>query len=262
MVLRTLAVLVALILSSFSLVGQGTTPLIAQPDEAGYSAAERAALDSGIRDLERLLADWTLGPRRRLGEAGWNAARFAAYTAGALERLGYQTVVVERTSETGAVRTWVLVGLDLGARTAWIPVEPVTDPSQQQTTLGSVARDGEQSGALRFDARYTAYEAVVDLPPNAPPVAAITPTLNELEGGSSAWFGHRSADPDGEIVLYQWTFDDDATSPMTGSSTWYDFPSLGFHTITLTVTDSRGAQASATHTVEVVPPPDNCGCGD
>jgi len=232
-------------------------PRVVQPDEAGYSAAIRAALDDAIRSLDYVLYDSGLASQRRLGQGGWDALDFAAYTAGTLQRLGYRTVIVRSDGGGSAERFWVLVALELYGTTVWVPVNPLPDPSVRQPRLGIIARvDGE---SLRFDAAFVAFDSVVELAPNTPPIAVIRPPARILEQVATAWFGHTSIDPDGEIVLYEWTFP--GTRPVTtiSSSIWHTFPGVGTYSVGLTVTDSRGAQASTSLTVEAVK--DNaCGC--
>ena len=241
----------------FAVVGQ-EQPHVAHPDEAAYSAAQRAALDEAVRGLERVLGDPDLASKRSLGQNGWDAVDFAAYTSGSLERLGYRTAIVQRDDGTAEGRVWVLVGIELYGTTAWVPVESLPDPSRRQSILGVIPQVG--GGGLRFDVRYVSYDSVAELPPNVPPIAMIYPPGRVLEWVAKAWFGHTSTDPDGEIILYQWTFPGSEPETTISSSIWHTSPAAGLYTIGLTVTDSRGAQASTTLTVEVVEEND-CGCG-
>ena len=243
--------------SIFGVVGQ-ELPQVVQPDEAGYSAAQRAALDEAVRGLERVLGDPDVASKRSLGQNGWVALDFAAYTAGSLERLGYQTTIVRRGDGARGELVWVLVGLELCGTTVWVPVEPLPDPSRRQWTLGVIPQVGGEG--LRFDAQYVSYDSVVELPSNVPPIAIIRPPGRVLERVATAWFGHTSTDPDGEIILYQWTFPGSEPETTISSSIWHTFPAVGLYTIGLTVTDSRGAQASTTLTVKAVAEND-CGCG-
>ena len=254
----TIGCLVALVLGVVLGAYGQEQPQVIQPGAAGYSASQRAALDEAIRGLERVLANPDFASRRSLGQNGWDGLDFAAYTAGSLERIGYRTVIVRRDDGTSAGRVWVLVGLDLYGTTAWVPVEPLPNSSRPQSTLGVVAKSGGAS--LGFDAQYVGYDSIVELPPNMPPIAIIRPPVRVLERVSTAFFGHTSVDHDGEIVLYEWTFPATAPETSISSSIWFTFPALGTYAVTLTVTDSRGAQASTTMSVEVVEE-NTCGCG-
>jgi len=248
--------------ASFLATAEETPPAV-QVDEAGYSASLRAALDEAIQELERVLRDADLGSQKGLGQNGWDAVDFAAYTAGSLERHGYRTAIVRRDAAAAEARVWVLVGLEFHGTAVWVPVEPLPDPSRRQSTLGGIPAVGTPGGeGLRFDERYVVYDSVVQLPPNVPPVAAIRPPAQPIEEKTAiAWFGHASFDPDGEIVSYRWTFGGDEPQTTISSSTWHTFPAIGTYTVVLTVTDSRGAQSSTPLNVEVVEESEDCGCG-
>jgi len=232
---------------------EGEMPCVEQPDEAGYPAAQRTALEEGLQTLRRVLNAPDTGSQRMLGQGGWDALDFAAYTAGTLERAGYATVIV-RSGE----RVWVLVGLAWMNELMWVPVEPLRSALRRQTTLGIVAVS--EGIALRFDPRYVTYAEVVELPANLPPTAAIQPVADVVVGRSIAYFAHRSVDPDGEIVLYRWVFPGSDPQVTASSSAWHTFFEVGQYTIEVTVTDSRGAQSAATLQVAVIEEPD-CGCG-
>jgi PKD repeat protein len=56
--------------------------------------------------------------------------------------------------------------------------------------------------------------------------------------------GRKSSDPDGTIASYVWTFGDGATAQ--GSVVNHRYTRRGTYTVTLTVTDNRGATATKT----------------
>jgi len=201
----------------------------------------------------------------RLGEDGWSALDFAKFTAGSLERLGYETVIVEQVGDGAATRVWVVVGLSLGTRTVWIPVEPLPDPTAVQKTLGAVAGVESSNALVLLDAAYIAYSGIVELPANIPPTAIIRPPATDVaEQANIAWFANTSFDPDGTIVLFQWTFDDVEQRVTSNFAQWFTFRSSGTHSVGLTVTDSRGAQASASLSLYVMTVEESeadCGCG-
>jgi PKD repeat protein len=86
-------------------------------------------------------------------------------------------------------------------------------------------------------------------PPNQPPVAAFTSSCTQL----ACSFTSTSSDPDGTIASYAWTFGDGATS--TAQNPSHTYGAGGTFTVTLTVTDNRGATGNASHTVTVTAPP-------
>jgi len=90
---------------------------------------------------------------------------------------------------------------------------------------------------------------------NVAPSAAFSysPTAPSI-GAWVRFDGTGSADPDGVISAYAWTFSD-GTSPVTGSSTVYhQFSSSGSYLVTLTVTDNQGATNATSQTVVVGTP--------
>jgi outer membrane protein assembly factor BamB len=92
--------------------------------------------------------------------------------------------------------------------------------------------------------------------------SSITPQENQLPVGSFIYNppnpiigeditfdASASYDLDGEIITYQWDFGDGATPE--GIIVNHSFPSIGFYTVTLTVTDNEGATNRVTETVKV-----------
>jgi len=202
MVRRSVIVILFFCTLSLFLVAQ-EVPTVIQPREAGYSPAQLSALEEAINRLGAVLNSSNLGSKRELGSSGWALETFAAYTAGTLERLGYETAIVSREVEESGTKLWVVVRVDLGGAIAWIPVEPLPNPDMYQTDLGNVPL----VATLVYDSSYLSYDTVIELPPNIPPTAVIHESTRDIvETKSSAWFGHTSSDPDGEIVLFQWTY--------------------------------------------------------
>lgn len=80
---------------------------------------------------------------------------------------------------------------------------------------------------------------------NQPPTASFTMDVTAGPAPLEVRFdGSASADPDGTIASYSWSFGDGATG--TGATTTHAYAEPGAYTPTLTVTDQRGATASAT----------------
>ena len=86
---------------------------------------------------------------------------------------------------------------------------------------------------------------------NLPPVADFTFTPEAPTTDEPVQFTDRSHDPDGEIVEWLWDFGDGTTSTEQNPSHRYAQP--GHYTVTLTVTDDRGATATATEELVVLP---------
>jgi PKD repeat protein len=84
-------------------------------------------------------------------------------------------------------------------------------------------------------------------PANQPPVAAFTSSCTQL----ACNFTSTSSDPDGTIASYAWTFGDGGTAATQNPS--HTYATGGTYTVTLTVTDNRGATNNISHTVTVAP---------
>ena len=259
--MRTLAVLGLLLVAvaGWATSGAQLPPDVLQPD--AYSASQRNALFTATAELEGVLGDTSLGSQMRLGERAWTSREFATFTAGTLEQLGYETVIVSGHLYT-EFHEWVLVAADIGDATAWVPVEATPAPGAVQNSLGHVAWGGEGL----YVQSYLQYDLVLNLGPNLSPSAVFRlPTTATLAGEFASFLAIQSRDPDGEIILYIWKVDGDRR-PET-SKTWsYDraFEQEGLYAITLTVVDNRGMRASAVVSLEVYddePEDGDCGCG-
>lgn len=259
---------IGLMLPLLVLVGSpaAATPLsVLQPNSANYSAAELTALETELSALRSVLSDPNRGSQRLFTSGQWGSRDFAAYTAGVLAALGYATHLVAQANWPDGTHTWLLVGLPLGGKTAWIPVEASPLPDHAQESPGSVPSHSDPLGQLWFDERYLRFSEEVQLPPNAPPVAVIrvTPTAAGAMDKVTL-LGMDSRDPDGEIVRYIWAISDGTR--FEARNVEHAFTRPGTYSITLTVTDSRGATATATGTFVVsaqggtTPPPPSCNC--
>ena len=87
------------------------------------------------------------------------------------------------------------------------------------------------------------------VPGNIAPTASIeantTAKVNEVVN----FKGDRSSDPDGSIVSYQWNFGDNTTSTLPNPTHAYE--NAGTYTVTLKVTDNKGATAQTRTTMVV-----------
>jgi len=88
---------------------------------------------------------------------------------------------------------------------------------------------------------------------NQPPVARFTfSPANPIVNQWITFDATSSYDPDGSIVSYSWDFGDGAAA--TGSRVTKRYSAAGTYTVTLTVTDNRGATNSASQTITVTSP--------
>jgi PKD repeat protein len=84
---------------------------------------------------------------------------------------------------------------------------------------------------------------------NTLPTAAFTVACSGLHCTLDA---SGSADKDGAIASYGWSFGDGSNSSVTTASTVHDFPKAGNYTVTLTVTDNAGATALITQRINPI----------
>ena len=85
--------------------------------------------------------------------------------------------------------------------------------------------------------------------PNQLPVAAFSANCAGLD---CTFDSSNSTDPDGTIESYQWDLGDGSTS--TDAAPTHTYDEAGSYTVTLTVTDDRGATATSTTGVSVIDP--------
>lgn len=114
-----------------------------------------------------------------------------------------------------------------------------TEGGTYTITLTVTDDDGDSASTTRD-------VTVAPEPPNAEPIANFTMSTNGLTVNVN---GATSTDPDGSIVSYDWDFGDGTNgSGVTSNHTYGD---EGTYTITLTVTDDKGATGTLSNDVSV-----------
>ena len=86
--------------------------------------------------------------------------------------------------------------------------------------------------------------------PNAPPTAAFT-APPDIKAKEPAQFTDNSTDPDGTIASWLWSFGDNTTSSQKNPA--HTYASAGTYTVSLKVTDDKGATDTVTKQVSVAP---------
>ncbi|MBX2820407.1 MAG: PKD domain-containing protein [Rhodothermaceae bacterium] len=105
---------------------------------------------------------------------------------------------------------------------------------------------GFEEGAFLVRANGTLGE-----PENEPPVLDAFISTGEAEVGEAVTYdATASSDPDGEIVSYLWDFGDGSTR--TDAVGTYAYAAAGTYTVSVTITDDRGATAEGSTTIEIV----------
>jgi hypothetical protein len=255
---RLLAVSLLLVLLVGLLTAQAAdVPVVLQPTDPAFSASERATLLAAARDVERVLQGGCPVSYSGLVSKGWLDRDFVVLTAGILQSAGYEVVVVEGDDGSGGSLLWILVGIPLGERTGWIPVE--ASPSDGASChLRGVAWSGNSD--TEFEASHLTFDRVVELAPNAAPTARIV-SIGMVVVDEQTSFHGRAEDRDGTIIAYVWSIDGEEVEVSTNFVLRYTFTDIKEYEVTLVVFDNRGAQATATKVIEVLAEGNRGCCG-
>ena len=171
-----------------------------------------------------MTAGATLNTRLQVTGINPSTVRWKVWT-GATEPAGWQQTV---TDSTGAVQAKGSIGIT--------------------TYLSSGSTVAPVTVAL---SNLTARTTTAAPPANQPPTAAFTSSAADL---TALFDGSASADPDGTVASYAWSFGDGSPAG-TGVRPSHSYASAGTYPVRLTVTDDKGASAVVSHDVTVTAPP-------
>ncbi len=139
---------------------------------------------------------------------------------------------------------------------AWAFGDGATDTTSGSSSTHVYATPGVYTATLtvtdnRGAQSTTTKEVTATAPPvNQSPTAAFTSSASGL---SLTVDGSTSADADGTIAGYAWTFGDGGSA--SGATTSHTFTASGTYRVSLTVTDDKGATSATALDVSVVAPP-------
>lgn len=139
---------------------------------------------------------------------------------------------------------------------AWSFGDGTTATGAQVTKTYSVAGTYTATLTVTDDSGRTgtASQSITVSAPNLPPIAVITTSATTGAAPMAITFGSSgSSDPDGTISSYAWTFGDGTTG--SGAQVNKTYSTAGTYTVTLRVTDNRGATATASTTIVVTANP-------
>ncbi len=164
--------------------------------------------------------------------------------------------IAVKNAQTGSVKF---------AATLTAEDEPITAGMLLELRVKAVGQPGDESeidltlevlSDLNYqDIPHTITDGVFKIEaPNQQPVADFTYSPPDPRVDERVTFdGANSSDPDGEIVKYEWDFDGDGSADAEGKVVEWSFAAEEDYTVTLTVTDDRGATATKTEEIFVAP---------
>jgi serine protease len=128
------------------------------------------------------------------------------------------------------------------ANTSWTNAQIREALQKTALDLGATGRDNSYGyGLVQAKAALNYLGGTV----NQPPIASFTYSVSDLQ----VTFTDTSSDPDGSIVSWTWSFGDGKTS--TAQNPMHTYAAGGSYTVTLTVTDNKGATGSTSQSVTV-----------
>lgn len=126
----------------------------------------------------------------------------------------------------------------------------VVERPSDTVPVGIVFDQGPKAGSIGTTQTIVTIVVSKGVPPNQPPQPAFTVTPANPRTGEPVSFDASASTDDGSIVTYAWEFGDG--SPIAnGKVVQHTYTAPGTYTVTLWVTDDRGAAQSKTATVQI-----------
>jgi PKD repeat protein len=172
-----------------------------------------------------------------------NAAPTASFTASASDL----AVSVDGTSSSdsdGTIASYAWDFGDAGTATTAKASHTFSKAGSYSVKLTVTDNDGATASS-------TQVVTVTTPAANVPPTSAFTTTTSGLAITAD---GSTSTDSDGTVAGYAWTFGDGGTA--TGKTTNHTYTTAGTFTVSLTVTDDKGATNTSTRTITLTAPAD------
>ena len=219
-------------------IGDGVTYALA----AGNSGQD-ACRSSPARTPAALTMGATDSADRRPNWSNWGSC-VDWFAPGVSIRSAYHTSNTATATMSG---TSMASPHTAGAAALYLQDHPTASPAAVRTALWNELTTGIVTSS-KTAANHLLYVGFIGsaTPGNASPTAAFTYGCTAL---GCSFDGSGSGDSDGSVVGYQWTFGDGASA--SGASVAHEYATGGTYTVTLTVTDDKGATGQTSQNVTV-----------
>ena len=173
----------------------------------------------------------------------------AAQTATVAESFTFSATFTDAGANDGPW-SYTIVWGDSSAQTTGSATTQST-PITASHTYAATGTDTVQLTVSDKDGGAGVAKAVVTVAAtNHPPTAAPGGPYSGTEGSAVSFTGSGSSDPDGDALTYAWSFGDATTG--TGIAPSHTYGDNGSYSVTLTVTDARGAASAPATTTATI----------
>jgi PGF-CTERM protein len=213
-------------------VGEGVTIQYSFPEPGEYTLGLTVTDDDGATDSDTVTVTVEESNEPPAVEVSYSPSQPMPE-----ETVGFEAAATDDDGEVVASE-WTVDGEAVGDG----PTLRYAFPGPGEYTVGLTATDDD--GATASTAVTVSVQGG-----SQEPTAEFTSSPSEPVPEETVTFDSQSSDPDGEIVEYRWTVDDEAVGD--GPTLRYAFPGPGEYTVGLTVTDDDGSQSAVERTVTV-----------